>query len=143
MGNALDKFENIIAEYTSEDDLEFVINAEREEDNAQYVGQWTKEHHINALTQKDIMHLIIKDNVSAKAVGYVILAGLQDPNRNIEFKRIVITEKGKGVGRKTLKLIKRIVFEQLKAHRLWLDVRYKNHRAQNLYQSEALLKRAF
>lgn len=86
------------------------------------------------------MHLIIEEGVSHRIVGYIILAGLQNPNRNIEFKRIVITDKGKGYGRKALKLIKKIAFEQLKAHRLWLDVRYKNLRAQNLYLSEGFIK---
>lgn len=140
MGHVLDRCDNIIVRYTQEDDLEFVIDAEHNGDNAQYVGQWTKEQHSEALMQKDIMHLIIEEDISAKTVGYVILAGLQNPNCNIEFRRIVITDKGKGLGRKTVKLIKKIVFEQLKAHRLWLDVRYKNHRAQNLYQSEGFLR---
>lgn len=140
MRHIIDKSDNIVIRSTQQDDLEFVINAEREEDNAQYVGQWTKEQHLNALTQKDIMHLIVEEAISSKIVGYVIIAGLQNPNRSIEFRRIVITEKGKGLGRETLKLIKKIVFEQLKAHRLWLDVRYKNHRAQNLYQSEGFTK---
>lgn len=140
MKKVLGTFENIMAGYTQEDDLEFVINAEYEKDNAPYIDPWTKEQHLNALTQKDILHLIIKDKVSSKSIGYVILAGLQNPNRNIEFKRIVITEKGKGLGRKALKLIKKIVFEELKAHRLWLDVKDKNHRAQSLYQSEGFTR---
>lgn len=140
MRQIVDKSDSIVIRSTLEDDLEFVINVEREEDNAQYVGQWTKEQHLNALTQKDIMHLIVEEATSSKTVGYVIIAGLQNPNRSIEFRRIVVTEKGKGLGRETLKLIKKIVFEQLKAHRLWLDVRYKNHRAQSLYQSEGFIK---
>lgn len=36
--------------------------------------------------------------------------------------------------------IKKIVFDKLKAHRLWLDVRLKNYRAQQLYQSEGFIK---
>ncbi len=39
-----------------------------------------------------------------------------------------------------MKLIKKIIFEQSDAHRLWLDVRYKNHRAQRLYQSEGFIR---
>jgi RimJ/RimL family protein N-acetyltransferase len=136
----IDKSDNLVIRSTQENDLEFVTNAEREEDNAQYVGQWTKEQHLKALTQKDIMHLIVEEASSCKAVGYVIIAGLQNPNNSIELMRIVITDKGKGFGRQTLQLIKKIAFEKLKAHRLWLDVRLKNYRAQSLYQAEGFTK---
>ena len=52
----------------------------------------------------------------------------------------MISSKGKGFGRESLKLIKMIAFEELKAHRLWLDVREKNERAQNLYKSEGFIE---
>ena len=140
MGYALGKNDNILLRYTREDDLEFIINAEREEDNAPYVDQWTKEQHSDALSQKDLMHLIAEEDISHKIVGYVILAGIQNPNGNMEFKRLVIVDKGRGLGRKTLRLVKKIAFEQLKVHRLWLDVRDKNYRALNLYLSEGFVK---
>lgn len=41
----------IIVRNTTEEDLEFVINSEHEPDNAQYVGQWTKDQHISSLVQ--------------------------------------------------------------------------------------------
>lgn len=125
---------------TQEDDLDFVIASEQEPNNAQYVDQWTKEHHRNALAQDDILHLIVEDKTTNKPVGYLIIAGLTNSHRNIEFKRIVISDKGKGFGRGTLKLVKKIAFEQLNAHRLWLDVRYKNHGAQKLYKSEGFIE---
>jgi|AGTN01.1.fsa_nt_gi Acetyltransferases, including N-acetylases of ribosomal proteins len=140
MGSVLYKYDNIIARRTQYDDLDYVIHAERDKDNAPYIGQWTKEQHTNALDQPDLMHIVIEEDITAKIIGYVILSGLQNPHHNIEIKRIVITDKGKGLGRKTLKIIKIIAFEQLYAHRLWLDVRYKNKRAQNLYLSEGFIR---
>ena len=68
----------------------------------------------------------------------MILAGITNPN--IEFRRVVISNKGKDFGRETLRLVKKVVFGQLNAHRLWLDVRYKNQRAQNLYKSEGFVE---
>lgn len=62
-------------------------------------------------------------------VGYIITVGLENANRNIEFKRIVICQKGKGLGRETIRLIKKLAFERFKAHGLWLDVMCKNSRA--------------
>lgn len=130
----------IILRNTREDDLSFVINSERDSDNAQYVGQWTNEQHMHALNEEDFLHLIVEEQATEKSVGYLIMSGITNPNRNIELRRLAITSKGRGFGRETLKLVKKITFEQLNAHRLWLDVRYKNHRAQNLYKSEGFVK---
>ena len=69
-------------------------------------------------------------------MGYVILIGLIDPDCSVEFKRIVIEPKGYGFGRQTICLVKELVFNKLKAHRLWLEVLSDNTRAYNLYLSE-------
>lgn len=66
----------------------------------------------------------------------MILAGLTNENKSIEFKRIVISKKGKGYGRKALNKIKHYCFYKLHCHRLWLDVLETNERARYLYQSE-------
>jgi RimJ/RimL family protein N-acetyltransferase len=134
------KSDLIVLRNTKECDLDFVIDCEREPNNSKYVGQWTKEQHRNALVQEDILHLIVEDKTTKKKSGYIIIAGLTNSNKNIEFRRFVISSKGKGFGRESLKLIKKIAFEELKAHRLWLDVREKNERAQNLYKSEGFIQ---
>lgn len=136
MKRVFEQSDLIIIRNTQEQDLDFVYNTEHESENAQYVGQWEIEQHISALSQRDILHLTVEDVKAHNRMGYVIIAGLENPNNSIELKRIVISEKGKGFGRETLKLVKRVAFNQLKAHRLWLDVRYNNHRAQSLYKSE-------
>lgn len=136
MKEILNKSDNISLRYTEIKDLSFVINAERKEENAKYVGQWTKERHINSLSDKDILHIIVEDVSSNKPIGYLILAGIENTNRNIEFRRIVICEKNKGYGKEVLRLIKELSFEKLNAHRLWLDVRLKNKKAQSVYKSE-------
>lgn len=128
--------DNVILRHTQVEDLDYILDSECEPENAKYVGKWTREQHIDSFTKKDIMHLIVEETASGKPVGYIILAGLENPNKSIEFKRIVITEKGRGYGREALRQIKRLAFEQLNAHRLWLDVRSNNLRAQKLYKSE-------
>ncbi len=140
MKNIIEKGRVITLRNTQDDDLQFVINSERDINNAQFVGQWTKEQHISALLQKDILHLIVEDSTISKPVGYVIIAGVKNPNNCIELRRIVICEKGKGLGKETLILIKKIAFQTLKAHRLWLDVRHKNTRAQILYKSQGFVE---
>ncbi len=122
---------------TSENDLNFVVRIEREASNAGVVTAQNAEEHKKYLTDEDFRHLIIE--AEEKAVGYLILAGLQDKNENIEFRRIVVSEKGKGYGRKALRLTKKMAFGELNAHRLWLDVVDRNERARNLYESEGFL----
>jgi len=119
---------------TTENDLPLVFETERRAANERFVSSQTIAEHEAYLADSDIRHLIVE--TPEKAVGYAILAGLRDEHENIEFRRIVIAEKGKGYGRQALRLIKKQVFEDLKAHRLWLDVKDFNERARRLYESE-------
>lgn len=128
--------ELIILRATENTDLEFVINAENETENSQYIGNWSKEQHLDSLSNSDIIHLIIEDSKTNNSIGYIIISGLENINHSIEFKRFVVCEKGKGFGKEALRLIKEYTFNELKAHRLWLDVRYKNKRAQQVYKSQ-------
>ena len=123
----------------AEGDLDFVLAAEGAEENRRFVGQWSREQHREALSNPDLAHLVVESIEDERPVGYVIMAGLLDGNRSVEFRRVVITEKGRGYGREVLRAVKRMAFEELKAHRLWLDVREKNERARRLYESEGFL----
>ncbi len=121
---------------TTENDLEYVLSAEGDEQNRRFITAWPEEKHRGVLDDADIEHLIIESKPTNQHIGFVILAGLQSENRNIEFMRIVITEKGKGYGRAAVRAIKRHAFDTLEAHRLWLDVKEHNMRARVLYENE-------
>ena len=124
---------------TTEKDLDFVLRAEGDDTNRGFVTVWSPERHLAAIGSDDFSHLIIESPGEAGPVGYVILAGLTDPNQTVELLRIVVTAKSKGYGRATLRLIKHRVFDEWKAHRLWLDVKEHNSRARRLYESEAFI----
>ena len=55
---------------------------------------------------------------------------------SIEFRRIVVVRKGRGFGRSIVRAVKELCFNELQAHRLWLDVKAHNDRARSLYKSE-------
>ena len=122
---------------TTQDDLEWAIAVEK--DNYPFVAQWTREQHRAALTDPDINHLIVEPTTDKQPVGYLILAGLKDPNQSIELKRIVITDKGKGYGSQALRLVLKHAFEELEAHRVWLDVKNYNQRAKKLYEAHGFV----
>ena len=121
---------------TGPEDLAFVTQAERHPDNCNFVGQWTDEEHLAALDDPNIAHLIIYTIADERRIGYMILPGLTGRYRSLNLKRLVVTEKGQGYGREALKLVKKLAFEELKMHRLWLDVITSNESARHLYRSE-------
>ncbi|MDF2925634.1 MAG: GCN5-related N-acetyltransferase [Paenibacillaceae bacterium] len=118
-------------------DLDFVLEAENHPDNRNYIGQWTREQHRSAQEGTDTVHLIIEADLAP--AGYLIIAGLEHPAQSIELIRLVITDKGKGLGRDALRLVKRCAFHRWNAHRLWLDVRSNNPRARKLYEEEGFV----
>ncbi len=124
---------------TMEDDLDFVLRAEQSAENCSFISVWTREQHLSTLSSKNLSHLIIENIADGSRVGYIILAGLADANQSIEFLRIVVTEKGKGYGKEALRLVKKMAFQELKAHRLWLDVKEHNVRARHVYESEGFV----
>ena len=116
-------------------DVDEIVLLENHIENAYFIFPNSKEEHIKLINDSNIEHLLLK-STSDEIIGFVILAGLKDKSRNIEFRRIVIKEKGKGFGRIAIKKIKQYSFETLKCHRLWLDVLENNERARYLYESE-------
>jgi len=125
-------------EKTKPDDLPVVLEMENHADNRDFVTQNSLERHLAIIAGPDEDHLKVMDE-NDKMIGYVILVGLENPNKIIELRRLVIAEKGKGYGRETLRLIKKYCFEKLGTHRLYLDVVEDNLRAQHLYRSEGFV----
>jgi diamine N-acetyltransferase len=63
----------------------------------------------------------------------VPLTSIKEPNRCVELRRIVIARPGHGLGRAALTLVLDHAFGELRAHRVWLDVKRDNARARHLY----------
>ena len=124
---------------TAPADLDWVLEAEAHPENAPFVTQWTRGEHATALEHPEMRHLVIETVPDGRAVGYVILAGLAAPRHGIEVRRIVVTDKGRGYGRGTLRLIKTMALRDLGAPRLWLDVRSNNPKAKRLYEEEGFV----
>jgi len=106
-----------------------------ESDNSEFIGQYDFDRHKAVIDSNDEMHLSIFDKSDNSLVGHIILAGLKSTSDSIEFRRIVVSKKGKGFGKDSINLIKKYCFEDLKAHRIWLDVLEDNIRAIEIYKS--------
>ncbi|MGD8501790.1 MAG: GNAT family protein [Phycisphaerales bacterium] len=129
------QFGRIAFRPTTEIDLDCVMRMEAAPENVSFIRQWPIQQHQAAILDENVAHLIVQSTSDSKIIGYIILVGLENPDRSIEFKRIVIKEKNKRFGTESLHLVKRIAFENLGAHRLWLEVMEHNERAIQLYES--------
>lgn len=130
--------ESIKLTKTDPSDLDRIM--EFETLNGQYVHHYSKEKHLELLTNADCLHLSIRKLVDDQLVGHMIVFGLQSPNKVLEFRRITVNEKGMGFGREAIRLLKQLCFEELRFHRLWFDVYDDNERAIKLYESEGFIK---
>lgn len=72
---------------TEQSELDYILAAETDKENSQFIIPWSREQHLQAIANPDIAHLSINNGTK---IGYVILAGLLDSNYTIEFRRIVI-----------------------------------------------------
>lgn len=124
--------------FTKPENLERILDIEKA--NSNFVFIWPKERHIEAMNSTDEMHISIINTAAGELVGYMILAGAGGEDRELEFMRIVIADKGKGYGRTSVRFIKKYCFEVLKYHRLWLDAYTDNERAISLYKSEGFVQ---
>lgn len=131
--------DKISSRLTIPSDIENIIKMERDADNVPFIRQWSADKHYAAIGDANIAHLVIETSNEKRIIGYAILIGLENQDKSVEFKRLVINEKGKGYGRKAMRMIKKYAFENLKVHRLWLEVLENNSRAFQLYKSEGFI----
>jgi diamine N-acetyltransferase len=114
---------------TMQSDLDYVLSLEQDPANLPFITPWERTQHEAAIRFPDFRHFIIEAGAGLDAAGFVILIGCRSQNQSLELKRMVVQEKGLGYGRAALRVVKKIVFDDLGAHRFWLDVKERNARA--------------
>jgi len=124
---------------TMTSDLDFVVSLEQGAENTAFITPWERTQHEAAIRFPDFRHFIIEGGDGLDAVGFVILIGCRSANQSLELKRMVVRDKGFGYGRAALRVAKKVAFDDLHAHRLWLDVKSRNSRARALYDSEGFV----
>jgi len=124
---------------TMSSDLDFVVSLEQAPENVAFITPWERTQHEAAIRFPDFRHFIVEGGADFAPVGFIILIGCRNPNQSIELKRMVIQAKGAGFGRAALRVSKKVAFDDLGAHRFWLDVKQHNSRAKALYDSEGFV----
>lgn len=123
-----------------EADLDYILAVEFAPENAKYVIPYPREQHQETLETPGAIHLIIETIDGKEKLGFLMIAGIDNPFKEIEFTRIILAVKGQGYGHETMQLLKSWAFEDLKFHRAWLDCKDYNARALHLYESEGFVR---
>jgi hypothetical protein len=71
---------------TTPEDITVVMEMENHADNREFVTQNTMERHLAIIAGTGEEHLSVMDE-NNKVIGYVILVGLENPNKAIELRR--------------------------------------------------------
>lgn len=103
---------------------------EQDVDTAPYILATTIEQHRQAFARDEITYLCIcaRDSI----LGFLILA-LDADDESIELRRIVVANKGQGIGREALLALENWCLQVAKKRRIWLDVFTFNQRGRRLY----------
>lgn len=124
----------------AEAELGFVMALEHAEENRSFISPWERRQHEAFRSDPDHLHMVIETREANELVGYLLLKGVTLAEDCVDITRLVIASKGNGFGREALRLVKRWAFDEAGAHRLQLDVKSKNLRAQALYKSEGFVQ---
>jgi L-amino acid N-acyltransferase YncA len=120
-------------------DIPAILDLERLPSSREFVGQWNEDRHRATLVSLDARYFVadaIEPHPTANQLAaYAILRGFAESSNSIELKRIAVHTPGRGLGRQFLHALIRTVFEDFKAHRLFLDVFETNARARHVYES--------
>jgi len=114
-------------------DYDFINTAERDEDSTRWVGNWPLGLRIEKFGDNNFFQTII-ENSENSPVGFIDFRDMLHETQ-VELKRIVITEKGKGYGKEAMYLSQKFAFEVLGSDRLYLGTKVENVRAQHVYHS--------
>ncbi len=121
----------IIATEAKPEDIPYIIELEKNPENSRFVWLGTTEQHEREINDPNI-YLMIFYHEDQK-IGYML--GEVHPSKTFELRRIVIEKKHQGFGKEVMVGIFGFIFEDLKLHRLWLDVYPDNKVGIHLYES--------
>ena len=143
MAELLREGPRLILRRAAEEDIDYICALQEDAGNRDYIVPFTREEHTIIVTQaKAAIDIIVEERGSGARVGYLHVGGLLLPSKEQEWTHVVIAKKGLGYGHETMKLLKAWAFEDMGAHRAWLDCKDYNARALHLYESEGMVREA-
>ena len=141
--------ENITLRGIEESDTDNVLRWRNSSEVVKYFNYQrpiTKTDHVNWMETKvrtgEVCQFIISDALLEKDVGSVYLKDIDNVNHKAEYGVFIGESEamGRGLGTAVAKLIVRFAFDELKLHRLYLQVHADNARAVRCYEKAGFVK---
>ena len=123
-------------------DIDYICALQEAKDNSDYIVPFSRADHETIVAQSKAAMDIIVEERSGGSIGYLHIAGLLLASKEQEWTHVVIAKKGLGYGHEAMKLLKAWAFDDMGAHRAWLDCKDYNARALHLYESEGMVREA-
>lgn len=112
-------------------DASLFAQLEQAPDTKQFVLPYSETEHAHNILNSSFVYLRILD--AGELVGFFILVLDSEPN-SVEFRRVVVSDKGKGVGQSAITAMEQFCRTQLQRTRVWLDVFEYNNRGRHIYE---------
>lgn len=123
-------------------DIDYICALQEAKENSDYIVPFSREDHERTVTQAQASMDLIVEEHGGERVGYLHVTGLLLETKEQEWTHVIIAKKGCGYGHEAMKLLKAWAFEEMGAHRAWLDCKDYNARALHLYESEGMVREA-
>jgi diamine N-acetyltransferase len=115
---------------TKREELAQILDMEQGDASRLILPYSLKQHEVEFARPNIIYKSIWRDG---RMIGFLILA-LDPDARSLEFRRIVLSETGRGYGKRVLGMIDEICRREFGRTRVWLDVFETNARARHVYE---------
>ena len=115
---------------TQREELDRICDMEQGEAR-NFIFPYPLQRHQLEFARPDVVYKsILRDG---QHIGFLILV-LDPDDRSVEFRRIVVTEPGRGYGKSVLRMVDKICRGELGRNRVWLDVFETNEQARHVYE---------
>jgi len=112
-------------------DAEQLASMDRTTETRGFVVDHDVDRHVANLS--DPCQICLRIIADDRLVGYFVLVPEND-GKSVEFRRIVVADKGQGIGQRAITRMEQFCRDELGRTRVWLDVFEHNDRGRHIYE---------
>lgn len=118
---------------TTREQLPRIHAMEQDPDTVGFIMPDTMEKHRREFDRDNVVYKSVYD-ARDEHVGFVIFA-IDTANASLEFRRVVISRKGRGFGKRVVALVDAVAADEFGCRRIWLDVFADNVIGRHIYEA--------